>query len=175
MPNDLQRDGNERSVVPELSDERFEEFHRETFKVVWAMARRLCGDDDEAHDVCQLAYLTVYDVWRRGELREPPHHLLLRVAQRRAVDAVRARSRWRRVLGMLPRPQASAGWGGPELRDALRRLPPDDAALLLLVAAGGYSYEEAGRISGRSAAAVRSRLFRARRRLRAELFGEEER
>ena len=60
---------------------------------------------------------------------------------------------------------------GP-LERALRRLRPDDAGLLLMRAAGGLSYDELAAIERTSAAAIRSRLFRARREL-ARRYDEE--
>src|SRR4029077_16507979 len=36
--------------VPPFSEAAFEAFHGETFQAVWTMARRLCGDESEAHD-----------------------------------------------------------------------------------------------------------------------------
>ena len=64
----------------------------------------------------------------------------------------------------LPRPAAPDVVSGP-LERALRRLRPEDAALLLTQAAGGFSYGELAAIEGASLAAIRSRLFRARREL----------
>jgi DNA-directed RNA polymerase specialized sigma24 family protein len=51
--DDLSKGG----VVPPYSEAAFEAFHNETFQAVWTMARRLCGDESEAQDVAQIAYL----------------------------------------------------------------------------------------------------------------------
>ena len=164
-------DLSKRGQVPPFSEAAFEAFHGETFQAVWTMARRLCGDESEAHDVAQVAYLGVYRYWHDGRLREPPRHLLFRAAHRAAVDVLRGRGRRERLFAALPK-DTQAGWVEGELRDALARLKPDDAALVMLQAAGGFSYEELASIRKQSVSAIRSRLFRARIQLRQSLYGE---
>ena len=154
-----------------FSERAFEECYRDTFGAVWSIARRVARDDGEADEVTQKAYLALFRYWSRGELREPPSHLLFRVAKRGAVDLLRARSRAVRLFARLPRPAAPDVVSGP-LERALRRLRPDDAGLLLMRAAGGLSYDELAAIERTSAAAIRSRLFRARREL-ARRYDEE--
>ncbi|MCW2967396.1 MAG: polymerase ECF-subfamily sigma factor [Solirubrobacteraceae bacterium] len=57
----------------------------------------------------------------------------------------------------------------PELAGALAELPAADRDALLLVAWAELSYEEAARAAGVPVGTVRSRIHRARRRLRAAL------
>jgi RNA polymerase sigma-70 factor (ECF subfamily) len=93
------------------------------------------------------------------------------VAKRGAIDLIRARGRAIRLFEKLPRPAPVDDVTGP-LDRALRKLRPEDAALVLMQAAGGFSYEELARIEGKTAASIRSRLFRARREL-AQRYDEE--
>lgn len=155
--------------APVFNEKVFAEFHADTFSSVWAFARRICRDEHEAQDVCQNAYVAVYRYWMSGRLREPPRRLLYRVVQRAAIDVVRARSRRQRLQRSLPLPSAGGPWLGAEVRDALRRLKPEDASLLLLQAEVGLTYEELARVTKLSVAAVRSRLYRARRDMAAQL------
>lgn len=148
-----------------FSERAFEQCYRETFGAVWAIARRVASDDGEADDVVQKAYLALYRYWARGELREPPSHLLFRVAKRGAIDVLRGRRRALRLFAKLPRPSVVESDVSGPLGRALRRLRPEDATLVLLQAAGGFSYEELAEIERRSVASIRSRLFRARREL----------
>ena len=149
-----------------FSEAAFEDFYRDTFAAVWRIARRMAREDTEADDVCQKAYLAVYRYWSAGTLREPPSHLLYRVAKRGAIDLVRARTRGLRLLGALPRPADTALAVAGPLDRALATLRPADRALVLLQAAAGLSYEEIAAIERTTVSAVRSRLFRARRTLR---------
>lgn len=165
-------DVHEGELVPAFSEEAFEAFHAQTFSAIWTLARRLCRDESEAHDIAQIAYLAVYRYWRDGRLSDPPRRLLFRAAQRAAIDVLRARSRRRRLFEALPKDTAT-GWVEGELRDALSTLKPDDAALVMLQAAGGLTYEEMAAIRKQSVGAVRSRLFRARAQLRRALYGDQ--
>lgn len=147
-----------------FSERAFEDLYRDTFPIVWAIARRAARSDEEAEDVAQKSYLAVFDYWSRGAFREDPTHLLYRVAKRGAIDLLRARSRRLRLFERLPKEQESDVVGGP-LGRALKRLGARDASLILLQAAGGFSYEEIARIERTSVAAIRSRLHRARKAL----------
>ena len=63
-----------------------------------------------------------------------------------------------------------------ELSDTVRamwQLSPEQREALILVGAGGFSYEDAARISGVAVGTVKSRVARARRALIALLDGDE--
>lgn len=151
--------------TPAYSEAQFARFYEETYASIWRLARRVCGDEEEAADVCQQAYLAVYGYWSRGRLREEPRHLLYRVAKLRAIDSFRASRRRKRLLGILPtRPSIDpAAVNTVEL--ALAELPRKDASLLLLQAVTGLSYEELARVEQQTVSAVKSRLYRIRREL----------
>jgi RNA polymerase sigma-70 factor (ECF subfamily) len=178
MPEDLAP--GERSSRPardihterEFSEGAFEDLYRDTFARVWSMARRVARDDAEADDVSQAAYLALYRYWSSGRLREPAEHLLFRTAKNKTIDLLRARTRRVLLFARLPRASPATELTGTPLVRALRRLRPEDASLVLMQAAAGFTYEEIARIERASVAAIRSRLFRARRQL-ATLFEEE--
>jgi RNA polymerase sigma-70 factor (ECF subfamily) len=155
-----------------FSERAFEDLYHDTFATVWAIARRVARTDEEAEDVCQKAYLTVFRYWSRGELREAPTHLLYRVAKRGAIDVLRARQRRIRLFDALRQSVPDDDVVGGPLGRALRRLRAEDATLILMHAAAGLSYEELAGVERTTVAAVRSRLFRARRAL-AKRYEEE--
>lgn len=173
--DDPSRAGGKRGAAgPDVFGERaFEDLYHDTFATVWAIARRAARGDEEAEDVCQKAYAVLFEYWRGGRLREDPRHLLYRVARRGAIDLLRARRRWLRLLDALPKEERPAEdvVGGP-LGRALRALRPEDAALVLMQGAGGFSYEELARIERTTVPAIRMRLHRARREL-ARRYDEE--
>ena len=76
----LMNDVRDEAVGAPFSEAAFERLHAETFRVVWAMARRICRDESEAQDIARVAYLGVYRYWRDGKLREAPRRLLFRIA-----------------------------------------------------------------------------------------------
>lgn len=145
------------------TEQVFAEFYDQTITAARALACRTCGDQSEANDVCQDAYTVVYRYWRSGRLRESPRRLLFRVTQRGAVDVVRARSRRQRLSRRIPGPDESGPWLGIDVRDALRRLGVADATVLWQRGAVGLSYEEIAATNRESVAAIRSRLYRARK------------
>jgi RNA polymerase sigma-70 factor (ECF subfamily) len=169
VPPEGQPDQEAQPLEP-FSERAFEDFHVDTFGPVWQLARRICQDEAEAHDVCQNAYVVVFRYWSAGRLREPPRRLLYRVIQRAAVDVIRSRARRQRLERAVPEPSSVGPWLGVEVRDALRGLRKEDASLLLLQASVGLSYEELAAVTKQSVSAVRSRLYRARREL-AERLG----
>jgi RNA polymerase sigma-70 factor (ECF subfamily) len=56
-----------------------------------------------------------------------------------------------------------------ELRQALKKLPPDQREALILIGASGFSYEEAAKICDCAVGTIKSRVNRARTRI-AELL-----
>lgn len=161
--------------MPEYSEARFARFYEETHATLWRLARRVCGDEDDAADVCQQAYVTVFGFWSGGRLREDPSHLLFRVAKLRAVDALRSRARRRRLLAVIPIGPSIDPTAVSVVEVALAQLPREDASLLLLQSVAGFTYEELARIERQSVPAVKSRLYRIRRELarRHRALGEE--
>ena len=155
-----------------FSERAFEDLYHATFASVWGIARRVARSDEEAEDVCQTAYLVVFRYWSTGALREPPAHLLYRVAKRGAIDVLRSRQRRFRLFDALVQNTPEEDVVGGPLGRALRRLRPEDATLILLQSAAGLTYEEMARVEDTTVGAVRSRLFRARREL-ARLYDDE--
>lgn len=157
-----------------FSEAGFEALHRETFPKLWSFARRICDDEDEAHDICQRAYVVTWRYWSGGTLREEPRRLLFHAAKLAAIDALRARQRRARLAKIAPMAVQSSPGAALELREALSALDHEERALLLLHASARLSYEELAALEGQTVPAVRSRLYRARRALRAALQVREE-
>lgn len=160
-------------VVEAFSERAFEAFHEATFATLWSFARRTCGDEHEAHDVCQKAYLATWRYWSEGKLREEPRRLLFRAARTAGIDVIRGRERRLRLARSAAPPDESGSWLGIDLRDALQKLSPEDRTLILLQAAAGFSYQELAAVERKTIGSVRSRLHRARRELRVILGGPE--
>lgn len=147
-----------------------------------ALAWRLLGDRDRMDDVLQEAYVKAYRALPtfRGDAGAAPSTWLYRITYNACLDELR---RQRRVV-LLPlddavaRPDPSGDVGdrvvrSQRLADALDALPPDHRAAVLLVDGEGFDYASAADALGIPEGTVRSRLSRARARLRAAL-GEDE-
>lgn len=180
--------------MDETSGERRAAFEAEALphlNRIWAAARRFAGREGDAEDLVQETYLRAYrayDRFERGtncrawlltilysvfvnryrkgrrepEPREP--ETLERLAERELEP-----SDWERPLLEA----ASAGrWGtGETVQAALEELPAEFREAVLLVDVEELTYEEAAKTLGCPVGTVRSRLFRARRRLARVLGG----
>ena len=135
---------------------------------IWRMASHLVAPG-EADDVTQETFLRV---WRslpsfRGDASA--RTWLLAIARRTCADAVRARGRWRRLVGMLGSAATTEIDDGPEaafgLTDLVARLEFDPRAAFVLTQVLGCSYQEAAAICDVPVGTIRSRVARARAQL----------
>jgi RNA polymerase sigma factor (sigma-70 family) len=157
----------------EMAQVRFAKLYREEGRAILEYALRRVEDREDAADVVAETFLVA---WRR--LGEVPigHEARLwlygvaRLTLANLHRAERRRTRLGRRLAEalhteLSAHSAPAGEAAEVLR-AIGELGDDDRELLLLVSWEGLSPGEVARVLGISALAARSRLHRARRRLR---------
>lgn len=128
---------------------------------LYRAALAILGDPHEAEDAVQDAFLRFLE--RAPDNLENPGAWLTRVL----VNGCKSRLRlaWRRV-GPLPETLPAPG---PEERQELEELfslPPEDRAVIHLHYYEGYSTDEIARMLGLRPGTVRSRLSRAREKLR---------
>ena len=128
---------------------------------LYRAALAVLGDPQEAEDAVQDAFVRYLEK-APGDL-ENPGAWLMRVL----VNGCKGRLRlaWRRV-GPLPETLSAPG---PEEREELEELfslPPEDRAVIHLHYYEGYSTDEIARMLGQRPGTVRSRLSRARGKLR---------
>jgi RNA polymerase sigma-70 factor (ECF subfamily) len=134
--------------------------------------RRMVGDSEAALDLTQEVFLSAYRMLRADPSRELSGGWLYRAATNAAISFLRRR----KILRMLPldRELDRSAWRVDEqsaasldLQAALSRLAPEQSAALLLTSYVGYSSAEAAAILGTTSDAVRQRVCRAMRVLRA--------
>lgn len=134
----------------------------------------LCGDRCVAEDLVQE---TLLRAWRSlAQLRDPKAIKAWLFTTLRRENA----RRFERIQPDYSDIELDTLWAegvGAEvesdtevMRDAICRLPRDYREPLLLQVVGGYGYQEIAEMTGVSASAVTSRLFRARQKL-AEMLG----
>ena len=128
---------------------------------LYRAALAILGDPHEAEDAVQDAFVRYLEK-APGDLENPPAWLM-----RVLVNGCKSRLRlaWRRV-GPLPETLSAPG---PEEREELEELfslPPEDRAVIHLHYYEGYSTDEIAQIMSRRPGTVRSRLSRARERLK---------
>jgi RNA polymerase sigma-70 factor (ECF subfamily) len=136
----------------------------------------MVGDVPLAEDLLQETFLEAIRAPTRVALAESQEAWLFGVARHRALSALRGRQRLLAALGRLARREVwTASDLPPDVRgvvELLSCLAPDDRALVLLRYVHGFDAPELARLTGRSPAAIRKRLERARASL-AERLGPE--
>jgi RNA polymerase sigma-70 factor (ECF subfamily) len=135
--------------------------------------RRFVSDRDLALDLTQDVFLAAHRVLRVDPGRPLTGGWLYKTATNCAISYLRKR---KRRGDALPLEDAGSAFRLDErsaqaldLQAALAALAPEQLACVMLTAYAGYSSGEAALMLGLSAAAVRQRVCRAMRTLRAEL------
>ncbi len=152
---------------------------------VYNVAYRILGDSDLAADAAQDAFIKAYKAI--GHFRGHGFKSwLARIVTNTCYDYLRSRKRRasESLEGMVergePPPRLQDTGEGPQayaerqelnqwLQWALQQLTEDHRVIITLIDIQGFSYEEAAHILGVSTGTVKSRLSRARARLRALL------
>lgn len=153
----------------------FEELIRRWNEPLWRYIRRIAGDDDGAADLVQEVWLRV--IRGIGRQREPARlrSWLFGIARRVAIDRLRQRYSMPPLadierLKALPEPVADAVDDDLDaLDDELTRLPVLEREVLTLFYLQELSLTETAEVLGIPVGTVKSRLFRARQLLRAQL------
>ena len=124
---------------------------------------------DAAEDVVHDAYLRArarFDQLRDIDLFDA---WLTRLAINLCINRQRGRRRLRELLPRLAGRDSHPPARDAGLRELIERLEPRERTLVVLHYGHGYSFEEIGRMSGLTAVNARTIVFRARRRLAAQL------
>jgi len=141
---------------------------------VYAVVRRIAGDDDLAQDYAQEAWIRAIRALPtfRGDARFSTW--LHRIAVNAALQALRKAETRRKREGPAPAEVPIA----PKHRDtllqkrlegALDQLPEGMRRVLILHDVEGYTHEEIGDVLGVTAGTSKSQLFKARAKMRAML------
>ena len=161
----------------------FEAIVREYEKNVYNIALRMSGDREDALDISQESFLKAYHSLHsfRGDSKFSVW--LYRIVSNTCLDFLRERKR--RAEVPLVREDDEGETEDAQIRDeslsperlyerrltreavqrGLMSLPEDQRKILLLREIQGFSYEEIGRVLSLESGTVKSRIFRARRKL----------
>lgn len=158
---------------------------------VYNIAYRLAGNEADAKDLAQEAFIRVFRAFRRID---PDAHLeswLYRIVTNLYIDSLRRRPKARvesldeplttfkggavtkEVTDPAPGPEATVldAQLDREVQEALLGLAPELRMIVVLSDVEGYSYEEIGAMLAIPVGTVKSRLHRARKTLQGKLAG----
>jgi RNA polymerase sigma-70 factor (ECF subfamily) len=149
----------------------FDEFYTSEQGRLFSTLVLLTGDGHVADDISQEAFVRVFERWERVVAMDSAPAYLYRIA----LNLHRSRSRWiarwaRRSIADGPVPDiADEATSRVAVRRALASLTAEQRVALVLTDLVAFTSEEAGRVLGIDATAVRARVHRARERIREEL------
>jgi RNA polymerase sigma-70 factor (ECF subfamily) len=168
-------------------DDAFEELVRRHEKRVFRLLMRMMGSREEAEDVAQETFISLYRHGKRFRSEALFSTFVYRVAANAALNRRRSLGRGRARLEKLAVRQAAGddlpqqprdpedSTLGEELtarvRDALQTLSPSLRMPVVLYDIEGLSYGEIASVLGVAEGTVKSRIHRARHALREELQG----
>lgn len=170
------------SRIAARDPQAIDEVYRTHHAALRGFARKLVGDDDVAEDLVHDTFVALPDAIKRFRGDATLRTFLIAIALRRGHKYIRSAMRRRAALAKLaeqPRPSSR----GPDddlareqlaiiLYRALDRLPNDQRVAFVLCEIDQLSAAEAGTIAGAPEATMRTRLFHARKKLRALLETE---
>lgn len=142
---------------------------------VFAVVRRIAGDDEMAEDCAQEAWIRAFRALPsfRGDARFSTW--IHRIAVNSALQSLRkmkGRSRAEEVLPELAvAPSTRDVLLQDQLEQALDRVPEGMRKVLVLHDVEGYTHEEIGELLGINPGTSKSQLFKARARMREILSG----
>ncbi|HEY5257691.1 MAG TPA: RNA polymerase sigma factor [Candidatus Baltobacteraceae bacterium] len=136
--------------------------------------RRMVGDADVALDITQDVFLSAYRTLQKDPTRPLTGGWLYKTATNGSISFLRRRKivrflsldRDRETDGLRLDERSAASI---DLQDAMSHLPGDQASAIMLTTYAGYSSQEAAAMLGTIADAVRQRVCRATRALRAAM------
>lgn len=164
-------------------EEVFRALVEEHSRMVFRLAYRVTGNEQDAEDVVQDAFLKAYNHFERFDSRASFATWIHRIATNCAIDLLRRRSRrlgWGGSGGGLEAEDLPSHHPGPEARArglqleatmarALDALSPNERAAFVLRHVEGLSTEEIGAALGLRANATKQTVFRAVHKLRRML------
>lgn len=159
------------------------DLYRDYGRVVFAIARRVLSDGSLAEEATQQTFL---QAWRSAESFDPARDLgpwLHTIARRVAIDMLRRENRRRAdaldtVSDRDPVLRLDAldiedTWRVWQVRRAIEQLPDDEAQIVRLQHLDGYTHSEIAARLSMPLGTVKSRSFRAHKRL-VQLLGHVE-
>jgi RNA polymerase sigma-70 factor (ECF subfamily) len=153
----------------------FQTLYAKYYDRVYAIARGILLDSDEAMDAVQEIFTLVYRNLGRFDRRSRFSTWLFRIAVNRSIQQAR-RLKWKRLqapmgetVEAIPESEPVVEHEDPRIEAAMAKMHPNDRAILTLFYWDELSLLEIAESLGCSSNAAKTRLFRARERFR-QLF-----
>lgn len=151
----------------------FQGLYDRYFTKVFAIARGVLLDAEEANDAVQEIFTLVYRNLHRFDRRSKFSTWLFRIAVNRSIQPSR-RLKWRKFQDPLSEAVETTAEEAPErfedhrVSQAMAKIHPQDRAILTLFYWDELSLQEIAESLGCSPNAAKTRLFRARERFKSQ-------
>jgi RNA polymerase sigma-70 factor (ECF subfamily) len=156
-------------------EREFRRIYDTAFPVLFRVACRLVRNGDAAEDLCQDAFLRLYEKNITFPNQEEAKYWLIRVVKNASINYIKRKGReqkaYQRVFreGILREDTGEsriiAKESMSEIQEALEKLPEHLWTVMILKEYAELNYKEIGRALGISEGNVKIRVFRARKRL----------
>jgi len=166
-----------------VSSSDFDQIYEATFPLIIKILTRMTCSTEAAEELCQEAFIKLYQRTDGFPSREEAKYWLIRVAKNLALNHEKRRGRelraYRKALKDPPRPADTGeilylkSESSRRVQEALSGLPRKLREVLILKEYGDLSYREIAAVLGISEGNVKVRVYRARERL-ARHFGDSE-
>jgi RNA polymerase sigma-70 factor, ECF subfamily len=150
----------------------FQLLYEKYYDRVFAIARGILLDNDEAADSVQEIFTLVYKNLARFDRRSKFSTWLFRIAVNRSIQQARKlkfkkkQSEFDNFVETIPDRETPTEDGDPRVNEVMTVLHPNDRAILTLFYWDELSLQEIADSLGCSANAAKTRLFRARERFK---------
>ncbi|MEA3313174.1 MAG: RNA polymerase sigma factor [Caldisericota bacterium] len=150
----------------------FTEFYRLTVRYVYSVVYAYLLSNEDTEDVVQNTYLKLYVVRKRINPEESILAYMKRIAINYAFKQMRQKRQKRKVA--IKETSFSKDEGTKELvQEALKKLDEKDRIVLVLHYLGNTPVKEISVLVNEKEGSVKSRLFRARKKLKEVIISEE--
>jgi RNA polymerase sigma-70 factor, ECF subfamily len=152
-------------AIAQTTDYAYERAYEEHWSDVFRFALAWTNDWAAAEDLAQEAYLRLWNNRARIDWERPVLPWLLTTTRRLATDRFRALRRRLLPTSHTATLDAAVQDRWLDVRAAMDELSPLERTALVMTAVEGATYEEAGRVLGTTAGALRAAVSRARTKL----------
>lgn len=184
-PDDLAADAGLARAALDGDQSAYAKLMRRHREAVFRLARHHAGEESEALDITQEAFIAGFAALRRFDCERPFRAWILRIALNKCRDWSRRRT-VRRLLtfarpideaaaiadpGLDPEAALRSSSAVAQIRREVQALPARLREPLILCAIEGMSQDEAAELLGVSRKTIETRIYRARQKLSALLEG----
>ncbi len=150
----------------------FNQLYQQHYSTVFRVAVKMLGDADEADDIVQEVFLTLFQTMEKGTVVEYPKSWLYRMTLNKCIDKQKYNGRFLQ-LDSAPEEQVEEQAIEKQearlsLQQALAKLKPDERALAVMYSES-LSYKEMAEATGIRFSSIGKTLSRTLKKLEAEL------